>query len=73
MRLNRVACRKYLINHRDTTNYNYRSVFFKLSQAEEIDNDQSLDTTEQKGSALLGGMDIAVTDEINVPQSLLIR
>ena len=42
-----------------------------MSQVEEIDIDQNADATEQEGSALLGGMDIAVTDEINVPSVLV--
>jgi Lon-like ATP-dependent protease len=42
-----------------------------LSQAEEIGNDQSADITEHKASALLGGMNIAVTDEIKVPSTLV--
>ena len=42
-----------------------------MSQAEEFDIDQNADATEQEGSALLGGMDIAVTDEINVPSVLV--
>ena len=42
-----------------------------MSQAEEIGNDQSADITEHKASALLGGMDIAVTDEIKVPSMLV--
>lgn len=42
-----------------------------MSQAEEIGNDQSADITEHEASALLGGMDIAVTDEIKVPSMLV--
>jgi hypothetical protein len=42
-----------------------------LSQAEEVGNDNTADATERKASALLGGMDIAVTDEITVPPMLV--
>jgi ATP-dependent Lon protease len=42
-----------------------------LSQSEEVGNDKTADATEHKASALLGGMDIAVTDEIAVPPMLV--
>lgn len=42
-----------------------------MSQAEEVGNDKTADATEHKASALLGGMDIAVTDEIAVPPMLV--
>jgi ATP-dependent Lon protease len=42
-----------------------------LSQAEEVGNDKGADATEHEASALLGGMDIAVTDEIAVPLMLV--
>ena len=42
-----------------------------MSQSEEVGNDKTADATEHKASALLGGMDIAVTDEIAVPPMLV--
>jgi Lon-like ATP-dependent protease len=38
---------------------------------EEVDNDKPVEAVERKASALLGGLDIAVTDEITVPPMLV--
>jgi len=48
-----------------------RSVFFKVSQAEEVSTNTESPAVEHEASALLGGMDIAVTDEIAVPPMLV--
>ncbi len=42
-----------------------------MSQAEEVITDPEAQALEHKASALLGGMDIAVTDEIAVPPMLV--
>ncbi len=42
-----------------------------MSQAEEVITDTEAPALEHKASALLGGMDIAVTDEIAVPSMLV--
>ncbi len=42
-----------------------------MSQAEEVSTDTEAPAVEHKASALLGGLDIAVTDEIAVPPMLV--